>query len=62
VDGCAAGTWKLKWVGAGLVVTVEPFEELSGQVTAALEDEVQDLGRFYELDATLSVVTPAMQK
>jgi hypothetical protein len=62
VDGCAAGTWKLKRGGAGLVVTVEPFEDLGAQVTAALEDEVQDLGRFYELDATLSVATPAMQK
>jgi hypothetical protein len=62
VDGCAAGTWKLKRGGAGLVVTVEPFEDLGVQVTAALEDEAQDLGRFYELDATLSVVTPAMQK
>jgi hypothetical protein len=62
VDGCAAGTWKLKRGGAGLVVTVEPFEDLSGQVTAALEDEVQDLGRFYELDATLSVAAPTVQK
>jgi hypothetical protein len=62
VDGCAAGTWKLKRGGAGLVATVEPLEDLSGQVTAALEDEVQDLGRFYEVSASLSVVTPATQK
>jgi hypothetical protein len=62
VDGCAAGTWKQKRGGVGLVVTVEPFEDLGVQVTAALEDEVQDLGRFYEVSASLSVVTPATQK
>jgi uncharacterized protein YcaQ len=60
VDGRAAGTWKLKRGRAGLVVTVEPFENLSAQAAAALEDEVQDLGRFYESDATLSVVMPAI--
>jgi hypothetical protein len=62
VDGCAVGTWKLKRGGAGLVVIVEPFEQLSVQVAAALEDEVQDLGRFYKLDATLSVTMAARER
>ena len=50
------------WSEADIYVTVEPFEDLSVQVTAALEDDVQDMGRFYEVSASLSVVTPAIQK
>ena len=61
VDGVAAGTWSLKRRRDGLVVNLEPFESLSLEVKHALESEVQDLGRFYESDATLSVVTPVMQ-
>jgi hypothetical protein len=62
VDGCAAGTWNAKRGKAGLAVTVEPFESLSDQIAAALKDEVQDLGRFHGLGATLSVTAPVMQK
>ncbi len=61
VDGQAAGTWKQKRRGVGLVVTVEPFESLGRKVIHALEDEVRDLGRFLEVNATLSVAKPVMQ-
>ncbi len=61
VDGVVAGTWKLRRSRDGLFVSVEPFESLSFEVSGALENEVQDLGRFYEVNATLIVATPAMQ-
>lgn len=54
VDGRAAGTWRTKRRAAELVVTVEPFEPLSKQVVAALEEEVRDLGRFLGTDALLA--------
>jgi hypothetical protein len=46
VDGCAAGTWKTERSRDGLVIIVESFEDLGSGVTRALEDQVQDLGRF----------------
>jgi hypothetical protein len=58
VDGWAAGTWKTKRGRDGLVVVVEPFEGLGDQVMDALEDEVRELGRFYDLEATLSLAAP----
>jgi hypothetical protein len=59
VDGCAAGTWRLKRRSSGFVVVVEPFESLGVEVMRALEDEVRELGRFLEGSASLRVVTPA---
>jgi hypothetical protein len=61
VDGAAGGTWSLKRRREGLIVNLEPFESLSLEASCALESEVQDLGRFYELSATLSLATPARQ-
>jgi len=55
VDGQAAGTWKQKRRGDNLVVTVAPFESLGAEVIDALEDQVRDLGRFLEFNATLNV-------
>jgi hypothetical protein len=58
VDGRAAGTWKTRRKKNGLVVVVEPFERLDPDVTPGLEEEVQDLGHFLGLDATLSLAAP----
>jgi hypothetical protein len=60
VDGQATGTWKQKRREGDLVVTVEPFESLGGEVIDALEDQVWNLGRFLEVNTTLSVATPVM--
>jgi len=53
VDGIAAGTWRLKRTRDGYAIHVEPFTELTGDVTHALEGEVRDLGRFLEVDVNL---------
>jgi len=58
VDGRAAGTWKTRRKKNSLVVVVEPFESLSAEVMRGLEEEVQDLGHFLGLDATLSLAAP----
>ena len=58
VDGYAAGTWKTKRKREGLVVTVQPFKDLTADVTCALDKEINDLGRFLEVSAILNLVTP----
>jgi Winged helix DNA-binding domain len=50
-DGRAVGTWALDRPSGR--VTVEPFGDLSGRVWRAVEDEVDDLGRFLERQLTL---------
>ena len=54
VNGRATATWATARTRQRLKVTVEPFDELSGEVRAGLEAEVADLGRF--LGATAAVV------
>jgi hypothetical protein len=61
VDGRAAGTWKIKKSSRGHSVTVEPFESLAPEIVQALEDQVQELGRFLEVKATLKVLPPTVQ-
>jgi hypothetical protein len=53
VDGQIVGTWSSKRSGKRLAVTIEPFEALPAAVESAIADEVADLGRFEELDATI---------
>jgi hypothetical protein len=54
VDGWAVGTWRSEHRGDRLVVTVQPFESghLSARVTAGIDAEVADLGRFLGLEAS----------
>jgi hypothetical protein len=53
VDGRLVGTWSSKRSGKRLTVTTEPFEPLPPAIEALVEEEVADLGRFEELDATI---------
>jgi len=53
VDGAIVGTWSSKRSGRRLAVTIEPFAPLSNAVESGLTDEVADLGRFEDLDATI---------
>lgn len=57
-DGLGFATWRLERGRGGLTVEVEPFRRVPPGVRAALEAEVADLGRFFEEEATLSVLPP----
>jgi hypothetical protein len=46
VDGAAAGVWSRSMRKKNLVIRVEPFAPLPRPVVAALEEEVEDVGRF----------------
>ncbi len=59
VDGRAFGTWRAKRRTGRLDVIVEPFDHLAEDVDAGLAAEVADLGRFLEVETTLSVTAPA---
>jgi hypothetical protein len=51
VDGRFAGTWSSKRSGKRLAVTIEPFSELDPPTLAAIEDEIDDIGRFEDVEA-----------
>jgi hypothetical protein len=53
VDGKIVGTWTSKRSGKRLAVTLEPFAALDSEVREALVAEVEDVGRFEGLTATL---------
>jgi hypothetical protein len=54
VDGAIAGTWASKRSGKRLAVTLEPFTAIAPEVEEALFAEVEDVGRFEGLAATIS--------
>ena len=53
-DGRFVATWRSQRSGKRLAVTIEPFAELDPCAEAALRAEVEDLGRFEGLTATLA--------
>ena len=55
VDGRVVATWTRKRVGRKLSITVNPFEALSDEVRAGIDEEVEDIGRFLGLEAVWSV-------
>lgn len=50
VDGLAAGTWTLDRSGPEATVRIEPFESPTPAVESGIETEVEDLGRFLDID------------
>jgi hypothetical protein len=52
-DGRFVGTWSSKRSGKRLAVEIEPFAPLSAEVEAAIAGEVEDLGRFEAVTATI---------
>ncbi len=54
VDGRFVGTWSSKRIGRRLDVSIEPFEPPEPELVEAIEAEVDDLGRFEGLDATVA--------
>ena len=57
VNGRAAAIWKLKRQRSGADVVLEPFEELASEIQPALEAEVQHIGRFLGVYASLEVLS-----
>ena len=55
VDGRVVATWTRKRVGRKLSITVSPFEALSDEVRAGIDEEVEDIGRFLGLVAVWDV-------
>jgi hypothetical protein len=55
VDGRVAGRWDLKRMKRSAEVTIEPFEPLPSDVTPLLEAEVEDIGRFLGMQASMKV-------
>src|SRR6266700_954383 len=53
VDGRVVGTWKSKREKNHLGVIVEPFDELASELYEGLEAEIEDIGRFLGVRATL---------
>lgn len=45
-----AGTWKVQWAARRLGVTIEPFDEMDGEVTTVLKREAEDVRRFLDPD------------
>lgn len=55
VDGQAVATWARKRSGRKLTITVSPFESLSDEVRAGIDGEVEDIGRFLEMEVVWGV-------
>jgi hypothetical protein len=53
VDGRIAGAWSSKRSGDRLTVQTEPFEPLPPEIEEAIAKEVDDLGRFEAVAATI---------
>jgi hypothetical protein len=53
VDGRITGRWTISKRGSRLEVTVQPFERFGRDLELAVEREVEDIGRFLGLDASL---------
>ncbi|CAN5493476.1 winged helix DNA-binding domain-containing protein [soil metagenome] len=54
VGGAAVGTWKIRRTPKRIEVRIEPFAPLTDKVTAAIEAEVADIGRFEAREARLA--------
>ncbi len=52
LDGKAGGIWRTKRRKRGVAITVELFETLPAGAVGAIEEEVEDIGRFLGVEAT----------
>jgi hypothetical protein len=55
VDGRAVATWTRKRTGLKMSITVSPFEPLHKEIHAAVDAEVNDIGRFLGVDGSWAV-------
>jgi hypothetical protein len=54
-DGRAVGIWKSQQKKRELVISVEPFDQLTPEVVEGIEAEVADLRRFQGIQASLEI-------
>lgn len=54
VDGLAAGTWRYERKGKRLAISVRAFDDFDAAVRQGIEEEAEDIGRFFELPVTLT--------
>lgn len=53
VNGLAAGVWRYERQGKKLNVKISPFGSLDRTVKGLIEEEVEDIGRFFGLSSSL---------
>lgn len=53
VNGLAAGVWRYERQGKKLNVKISPFGSLERTVKGLIEEEVEDIGRFFGLSSSL---------
>jgi hypothetical protein len=57
VNGLVAGTWRYQRKGKRMEVRIKAFDSFDSQVMDGIEAEVKDIGRFFDLPATLVAET-----
>lgn len=59
VDGVVAATWSHELSSRRLQVRIDPFREFSAPERAAIHEEAERLGRYFDAPVSLAVGTPA---
>jgi hypothetical protein len=55
VDGLAAGVWRYERRGRKLNIMVSPFESFDGMAREQIEEEAEDIGRFFGRPVSLAI-------
>lgn len=58
VDGSVTGTWSLRRGGDALHATIRPFAPFNRSTSQSVEQELADLGRFYDRPVRLAGIDP----
>jgi hypothetical protein len=56
VNGLASGTWRYERRGKKLDVKIRPFKPFDKAIEGLVQEEVDDIGRFFEMSASLSYI------
>jgi hypothetical protein len=56
VNGLAAGTWRYERRGKKLDVKIRPFKPFDEAIERLIQEEVDDIGRFFGIPASLSYI------
>jgi DNA glycosylase AlkZ-like len=56
IDGCAAGMWRYESRGEQMRIKATPFSSFTARTRDGIAEEVDDIGRFFGLDAALGFV------
>jgi hypothetical protein len=55
LDGDAVGVWRYKRQGKRLTVTAHAFDAFEPEVQYLIAEEVDDIGRFWEMPVSLHI-------